>query len=617
MAAAAGNESAVGRQYTTNPPRELPKRRGTELMLLAFAAVIVTTAFVLVQINQEQSLSWSILWYGGAYLAIFSAAHVAVRFWAPYADPLILPCVALLNGLGLVTIYRLDLAEAERARSLGQEFAGSAPRQVLFTVVALALFLAVLRMIRDHRTLTSYAYTAGLGGLVLLALPAMLPASLSEVNGAKVWIRLPGFSIQPGEFAKILLMIFFASFLVAKRDLFMTAGKRILGVELPRARDLGPIIIAAVVCLGILVFQRDLGTALLFFGITLMMLYVATERAIWVVVGLSMFLVGAFIAYQLFTHVQQRVTNWIDPLATYDDPGGGYQIAQGLFGLGTGGVFGTGLGAGRPEMVPAAHTDFITAAIGEEIGFVGLAAVLLVYLLLAMRGMRSALAVRDTFGKLLGGGLSFAIVMQVFVIVGGVTKLIPMTGVTTPFLSAGGSSLLANYILVALLLRISDTARRPQQQKPSGEAPQKQLAPIAEAHTVMVQRPPQPPAGGGPAVPASAEQQAPGQQPPGSQAPAQQPQAQQPQAQQPAPGQGQQPATPPQGQTPVPPTPQPAPHRASRPEPGKGQAPPQAAEQRPAGGQQAERPAPAGEPAWPTEESTDDEPHRAKGDDAT
>ncbi|MBB3049596.1 cell division protein FtsW (lipid II flippase) [Prauserella isguenensis] len=607
MAAAAGNQSAVGQQYTTNPPRELPKRRGTELMLLAFAAVIVTTAFVLVQINQEQSLSWSILWYGGAYLAIFSAAHVAVRRWAPYADPLILPCVALLNGLGLVAIYRLDLAEAERARSLGEEFAGSAPRQVLYTVVALALFLAVLRVIKDHRTLTSYAYTAGLAGLILLALPAMLPASLSEVNGAKVWLRLPGFSIQPGEFAKILLMIFFASFLVAKRDLFMTAGKRILGVELPRARDLGPIIIAAVVCLGILVFERDLGTALLFFGITLMMLYVATERAIWVVVGLSMFLVGAFIAYQLFTHVQQRVTNWIDPLATYDDPGGGYQIAQGLFGLGTGGVFGTGLGAGRPEMVPEAHTDFISAALGEEIGFVGLAAVLLLYLLLAMRGMRSALAVRDTFGKLLGGGLSFAIVMQVFVIVGGVTKLIPMTGVTTPFLSAGGSSLLANYILVALLLRISDTARRPIQQKPSGEAPPKQLAPIAEAHTVMVQRPPQTPAEGGPALSASGGQQGPGQPAPGQQNAGQQ-------------NPGHQAA----GHQPVPPAPggQQSPGQAR----GGRQTPPQTAQ--PAsdgplpsgpsqtGPQQAEPSAAAEEPAWPTEDSTD-EPNRPKGDDAT
>ncbi|TWH21756.1 FtsW/RodA/SpoVE family cell cycle protein [Prauserella rugosa] len=601
MATAAGNQGAVGQQYTTNPPRELPKRRGTELALLAFAAAIVTTAFVLVQINQEQALSWSILWYGGAYLAIFSVAHVAVRYWAPYADPLILPCVALLNGLGLVIIYRIDLAQTERAESLGQTFSGNAPRQVMYTVLALVLFLAVLRVIKDHRTLTSYAYTAGLVGLVLLALPAVLPSSLSEVNGAKVWLKLPGFSIQPGEFAKILLMIFFASFLVAKRDLFMTAGKRVLGVELPRARDLGPIIIAAVACLGVLVFERDLGTALLFFGITLMMLYVATERVIWVVVGLSMFLVGALLAYQMFTHVQQRVTNWFDPLATYDDPGGGYQIAQGLFGLGTGGMFGTGLGSGRPEMVPEAHTDFITAALGEEVGFVGLAAVLLVYLILSMRGMRSALAVRDTFGKLLGGGMAFAIVMQVFVIVGGITKLIPMTGITTPFLSAGGSSLLANYILIALLLRISDTARRPQQPKPRGQAAQqKPLAPLAEAHTVMVQRPAGAALEGGaqPAPQASPPQASPPQAGPAQAAP--------PQAQQ-------QPVQPPQPQSPQSPPAQaqsPQQH-AGRPQAGNQQGPaarpaqPEGSRQQPAGD----------EPAWPTDEAAEDSAQRSEGDD--
>ncbi|CAM2771621.1 FtsW/RodA/SpoVE family cell cycle protein [Saccharomonospora xinjiangensis] len=485
MAQPAGSPSAAA-QYTTNPPRELPTRRGTELVLLAFSAVIVTFALILVQANQEQELSWSVVWYGLAYLAIFSVAHLAVRRWAPYADPLILPCVALLNGLGLVMIHRIDLAEARAALAKGEEAASYAPRQVLFTVIALALFLGILITVSDHRKLTRYAYTCGLVGIVALALPAVLPSSLSEVNGAKVWLKLPGFSIQPGEFAKILLMIFFASFLVSKRELFMTAGKRVLGVELPRARDLGPIIISAVVCLGILVFEKDLGTALLFFGIVLVMLYVATERIIWVVLGLSMFSLGGIIAFSLFTHVQQRVANWIDPLETYNDPGGGYQIAQGLFGLGTGGMFGTGLGLGRPDTVPESHTDFISAALGEELGFVGLSAIILVYLLLAMRGMRSALAVRDTFGKLLGGGLSFAIIMQLFVIVGGVTKLIPMTGVTTPFLSAGGSSLLANYILVALLLRVSDAARRPQQPAKPKPMPQ---APLAEAHTVMVQRP--------------------------------------------------------------------------------------------------------------------------------
>ena len=462
-------------------------RRGTELMMLAFAAVIMTSAIALVETNQEHEVTLAVVWYGLAYLGIFLVAHLAVRRWAPYADPLILPCVALLNGIGLVMIYRIDLAYAEEAMQVGSDYTMVAPRQVIWTVLALALFLAVLTLISDHRALTRYSYTSGLVGLVALALPAVLPASMSEVNGAKVWIKLGFFSIQPSEFAKILLLIFFANFLVSKRDLFMSAGKRLFGVELPRARDLGPIIIAAAVCLGIFVLQKDLGPALLFFCVVLMLIYVATERFIWVAVGLSFFGAGCVIAYQMFTHIQQRVANWINPFATYYQPGGGYQTAQALFGLGTGGVMGTGLGSGAPETVPEANTDFIIAGIGEELGFIGLAALLMVYLLLGMRGMRGALAVRDTFGKLLGGGLAFTLVMQVFVVAGGVTKLIPMTGITSPFLSYGGSSLLANYMLVAILLRISDAARRPQQSP--RQRPQQQQPPIADAYTVMVQAP--------------------------------------------------------------------------------------------------------------------------------
>ncbi|WP_406639891.1 FtsW/RodA/SpoVE family cell cycle protein [Amycolatopsis sp. WGS_07] len=474
-------------QFATNPPRDLPKRRGTELALLAFAAGIVTLALVIVEANQEQELTLSILWVGLAYLGVLATTHLAVRRWAPYADPVLLPCVALLNGIGLVMIHRLDLAKAESALQRGKEYSPEITKQLLFTAVSLVLFVIVLVVVNDHRTLTRYSYIAGLVGLGALALPAVLPASLSEAGGAKVWLKLPFVSIQPGEFAKLLLMIFFASFLVSKRDLFMVAGKKFLGVELPRARDLGPILIAAAVAIGVLVFEKDLGTSLLYFSIILVMLYVATERAIWVVVGLTFFVGGCLIAYNLFGHVQQRVENWLNPTGPrYDVLGGSYQLAQGLFGLGTGGVGGTGLGAGRPDIPPAASTDFITAAIGEELGFIGLAAVLMLYVLLAMRGMRSALAVRDTFGKLLGGGLAFTIVIQIFVVVGGVTALIPETGVTAPFLSYGGSSLLANYILVALMLRISDAARRPA----SRPKPQQPQAPIAEAHTVMVRRPP-------------------------------------------------------------------------------------------------------------------------------
>jgi len=482
-----GSVGLLAGQSGDSQDKSAPTRRGTELSMLAFAAGLVTAALMLVEANQDEKLSLRILWYGLAYLALFAIAHIAVRKFAPYADPLILPCVALLNGIGLVMIYRLDLAGAEKALQENAEFTNAVPKQILWTTIALVMFVVVLYVLKDHRTLTRYGYTFGMIGLFLLALPAVLPGVIAPtINGAKIWLVVGPLSIQPGEFAKILLLVFFAAFLVSKRDLFIAAGRRVLGVDLPRARDMGPILFCWAVSVMVLVAEKDLGSSLLFFGTVLVMLYVATERPIWIVVGLSMFVVGCLLAYQLFGHVQVRVAAWLDPFSAYNYDHGGYQIAQSLFGLGTGGVGGTGLGAGRPDIVPFANSDFITAAIGEELGFIGLAAVLLVYMLLAMRGLRSAIAVRDTFGKLLGGGLSFALVMQVFVVVGGVTRLIPLTGITAPFLSAGGSSLLANYVLVALLLRISDAARRPQ----TGQKPKPaNQAPIAEAHTVMVEKP--------------------------------------------------------------------------------------------------------------------------------
>jgi cell division protein FtsW (lipid II flippase) len=472
------------RQEQGGPPApSLPTGRSIELLLLAFAAVIVTGALVLVQANQQQELSRALFYLGAAYLGLFAAAHVMVRRFAPYADPLILPAVALLNGLGIVMIYRLGLAEADRAFTLGRELpSGQAGLQIAWTAIGLVLFALVLAFVRDHRTLSRYAYTAGFAGLVLLALPGLLPSAISEVNGAKLWIRVGPVGIQPGEFAKILLIVFFAAFLVQKRELFTTAGRRFLGMELPRARDLAPLLVAWGLSVGVLVLERDLGTSLLFFGIVLVLLYAATERVSWLVIGLSFFIGGALIAHQLFGHVQTRVQIWLDPFADFD--GSGYQLAQALFGLGTGGVGGTGLGAGRPELVPFAATDFMLSTIGEELGLIGLAAILVIYLVLITRGLRSALAVRDSFGKLLATGLSFAIALQIFVVIGGATKLIPLTGLTLPFLSYGGSSLVANYALVALLLRISNAARSPLPRRPA--APK---APLAEAATEMVERP--------------------------------------------------------------------------------------------------------------------------------
>jgi len=463
---------------TANAARPVPRRRGTELALLVFAVALVVTADAVVDATLNDRVSSDVLAYGLGFALIYAVAHVAVRWLAPYADPVILPAVALLNGLGLVLIRRLDLAEAADARQDGVPVpAGDAGVQVVWTCAGLALFVAVLMVVRDHRALARYAYTLAAAGLAFLALPALLPGRFSEVNGAKIWIRVAGFSIQPGEFAKLALIVFFAAYLVQKRDVLSLASRRVIGIDLPRGRDLGPVLVAWGLSLLVLVGERDLGTSLLFFGIFVVMIYIATERTSWLLIGIALFMVGALIAYQLFGHVQDRVTVWLRPFDYRDDEG--YQIVQSLFGLGTGGLFGTGLGGGRPETVPFAKTDFIIATVGEELGLFGLVALLVVYALVVSRGFRAALTVRDSFGKLLAAGLAFTLAFQVFIVVGGVTKLIPLTGLTTPFLSYGGSSLVANFALVALLLRISDAARRP----PATPAPK---PPLQDAMTEVL-----------------------------------------------------------------------------------------------------------------------------------
>ena len=466
--------------FAPAPPQS--NRRNVELLLLALAAGITTLSLVLVEAAQEQSITWNLAKYGLAYLALFTVAHMGVRRFATYADPLLLPIVALLNGLGLVLIHRLDYFDAQRADNLHQAIPSpDTNNQILWVGLAIVGFLAVLILLRDYRTLARYGYTLGLGGLILLAIPAVLPSSNSETNGSKIWIRLPGISFQPGEFAKILLIIFFAAVLVAKRELFTTAGKHIFGMDFPRARDLGPILVAWAVSLAVLVFEKDLGSSLLIFGTVLVMLYIATARVGWLLIGGLLLAVGFVLAYNVFGHVHDRTQTWLDPFDDYY--GAGRDISETLFGLATGGIAGTGLGNGRPsEVVQAYKTDYVIAIIGEELGFVGLAAVLVLYLVFIVRGLRTALAVRDSFGKLLAGGLSFTMAIQLFVVVGGVTKLIPLTGLTTPFISYGGSSVLANYILLALLIKISDAARAPAPPK------KREPAPIADAPTEMLKK---------------------------------------------------------------------------------------------------------------------------------
>ena len=459
--------------------RSQPVRSGRnlELGMLAFAVVTVTAADAIVDLNTTNHVSTDVLIYCAGFALLWLAAHLVVRLLAPYADPVLLPCVALLNGLGLVLIRRLDLATAARARQNGNPVPrGDAGVQIVWTGLGLALFILTLLVVRHHRALARYAYTLAFAGLAFLALPALLPARFSTVNGAKIWIKLPGFSIQPGEFAKLALLVFFAAYLVDKRDVLSLASNRVLGVDLPRGRDLGPVIVAWAASVLVLVGESDLGTSLLFFGIFVVMLYIATERMSWLIIGVLLFVAGAYLAYQLFGHVQVRMEYWLHPFQHRADA---TQILQSLFGLATGGVLGTGLGNGHPELVPFAKTDFIFAAVGEELGMFGLVALLLVYAIIVERGFRASIQVRDAFGKLLAAGLAFSMAWQVFVVVGGVTRLIPLTGLTSPFLSYGGSSLVANFALVGLLLRISDGARRP-------ALPPGRSQPLAEAATEVV-----------------------------------------------------------------------------------------------------------------------------------
>ncbi len=438
-------------------------RRRTELVMLIFAVAVVLFAYASVGLSMTGKVPAGLAGYGLAFAALMLVAHLAIRWLAPWADPLMLPLAALLNGLGIVMIYRLQMSgrAGNPGRMISTMSSSTTILQIMWSAVGVAAFIGVLAVIREPRILQRYTYTMGAVGLLLLAIPALLPASISEINGAKVWISIGGFSVQPGEFAKLALAVFFAGYLVAKRDVLSLAGRRVLGIDLPRGRDLGPVLIAWVASLLILIFETDIGTSALFFGLFLVMLYIATQRTSWLLIGGGLFLVGAFAASKLSAHVTERFTIWLDPFSAKTVYTSSYQLVQGLYGMGFGGVLGAGLGHGQPYWTPLVQSDFIITAFGEELGLTGLMALLLIYGLLVQRGLRAAVSVRDPFSKLLAGGLAFVLGLQVFVIVGGVTRLIPLTGITTPFLSQGGSSLVASWMLVALLMRVSDTARRP------------------------------------------------------------------------------------------------------------------------------------------------------------
>jgi cell division protein FtsW (lipid II flippase) len=437
--------------------------RNLEAVLTGCAVALSIGAYALVGLATAGTLPPGMLGYGAGLGGLALALHLVLRRYAPYADPTLLPIATTINGIGLVMIHRIDIA---KGRSFEESFA---LRQLIWTTLGVMSAAAIVYFLKDHRILQRFTYIAMAFGLGLLLLP-LVPGIGKDINGAHIWIGLGPFSFQPGEIAKIVLTIFFAGYLVTFRDSLSLVGRKVLFIQLPRGRDLGPILVAWVVTLGVLVFERDLGTSLLFFGIFVGLLYVATERTSWVFIGAALFFAGAFMAWKVFPHVQNRVDLWLHPFRA-DTIDRATQIVQGLYGMADGGTTGTGWGQGSLNR-SYTESDMILASIGEELGMTGVFALLCLYALIVERGLRTAIGVRDGFGKLLAGGLAFGLALQVFVVAGGVTRVIPLTGLVMPFLAYGGSALLTNWMIIGLLLRISNSARRP--------APETTSAPIID-----------------------------------------------------------------------------------------------------------------------------------------
>lgn len=421
-------------------------RRTNELGLGLLAAGIVISGYVLVALSKTNDLPPDLGLLCAVIIGLFAVAHVAVRRLAPRADATLLPIAVLLNGFGFFVITRLDRDREDGLSAL-------APVQAVWVAVGVGAFVLTLLVVRRVRTLERYRYSFLFLGVAALLLP-LAPGVGAQINGARLWVRLGPLNFQPGEAAKLLLVVFFAAYLVDKRELLAAGSRRIGRFVLPDPKHLGPLLLAWGLSIIVMVMQKDLGSSLLFFALFAAMLYMATERASYLVTALVLFIGGATISYQFFSHVQTRVTTWIDPWPV--SQGKGFQLVQSLFAFGTGGFAGTGLGLGSPQKIPNASTDFVFAAIGEELGLLGTVAILTAFLLLVGSGFRIALQADRPFSKLFAGGLTMIIGVQTFVIVGGVTRVIPLTGVTLPFISYGGSSLVANFVLIALLLRISD-----------------------------------------------------------------------------------------------------------------------------------------------------------------
>ena len=425
-------------------------RRNTELGLIVLGTLVVVGAYVLASLARDATIPANIGPFLGVVLGLQLVAHLAVRRLAPEADGMLLPLAGLLNGLGYVFIVRLDEARTDPR--------GLAGLQSVWAAIGVGAFILTLLVVRRARDLERYRWTIGFIGLGLLLLP-LLPGVGQSFFGARIWVRIGPISFQPGELAKIALAIFFASYLVEKRELLAVTSRRLGPIPLPDPKHLGPVLVAWGVSLMVMTVETDLGSSLLFFALFITLLWVSTERATYLVIGALLFAAGAWFSYSQFSHVQDRVAIWLDP---WEDPqGDGYQLVESQFALGAGGVTGTGLNLGSPTRIPVVETDFIFAAIGEELGLVGCTAILLAFMLIVGAGLRIALRTDVPFERLLAVGLTTLIGVQSFLIIGGVLRVLPLTGITLPFVSYGGSSLVANYVLIALLLRIShDAARR-------------------------------------------------------------------------------------------------------------------------------------------------------------
>ena len=422
-------------------------RQGTALALTILALVLSVGAYALAGMGRRGHVPVNLALYGSIFAVAYVGAHLVIRRFAPLADPALFPTAAVLVGVGFAMIFRLS--------------GGLAAEQATWIVVGISVFCATVTLVRDHRQLDAYTYTIGLVALVLLLLP-IVPGIGRTINGARLWVEIGPINFQPSEIGKVLVVVFLASYLSAKRELLAIATAGIGPLRLPPAKHLGPVLVAWGMSLVVLFVEKDLGASLLYFAIFVVMLWVATGRFAYLVIGGVLFAVGAALGYMAFAHVQTRVDIWLnalDPKKVFEFGYG--QLAQAQFGMATGGLVGAGLGRGSPTLIPYASTDFIFAAIGEELGLLGTAAVLLLYVVLVGKGLKAALQCPDGFGKLLATGLSASIGLQAFVIVAGVTRVIPLTGVTLPFVSYGGSSLVSNFVLLALLIRVSSGSALP------------------------------------------------------------------------------------------------------------------------------------------------------------